>query len=388
MGWRDHIKVHPAADLFPMMSESELKELADDIRKNGVRSRVALFCDEEGEQFLLDGRNRLEAIDRFTRFKIFDGDGELRDFIGWDYYGGSGIKLDDPYAFVVSANIYRRHLTGEQKQQLIGKLLKATPEKSNRQIAELTKADHKTVGAVRTKMESTGEIPQLESTVGKDGKARKQPVRAPEPKVIGLGDDLPPITLLPPEEERDREAEAATIQPAEPAPPADLDHLWKTLESALMALPVKDRMNSLESISRLVWDMHKKAKEEHRRALPRVPKELQEYAGRIGFRVQKDRDVYKAIHIKTGEMGFGSGSLEGMWKILNQVESGEPWAFRTPCGMPTNDEAKFADALMAAGYSAEWDKNNKGWLVNGAGTGRPFFTKAEDGLKWLEEVSA
>jgi hypothetical protein len=28
--WRDHLKVHPAADLFPLMSEAELKELAED----------------------------------------------------------------------------------------------------------------------------------------------------------------------------------------------------------------------------------------------------------------------------------------------------------------------------------------------------------------------
>src|SRR5262249_20792596 len=37
------------------------------------------------------------------------------------------------------------------------------------------RADDKTVGAVRRELESTAEIPQLEKTVGADGKARKQP---------------------------------------------------------------------------------------------------------------------------------------------------------------------------------------------------------------------
>ena len=36
MGWRDKYKVHPAADVFPMMSDEELAELGEDIKKNGL----------------------------------------------------------------------------------------------------------------------------------------------------------------------------------------------------------------------------------------------------------------------------------------------------------------------------------------------------------------
>jgi hypothetical protein len=62
---------------------------------------------------------------------------------------------------------------------VIGNLLKATPEKSNRQIAETVKADHKTVASVRGEKESTGEIPQLAETVGKDHKARPSKRKRP-----------------------------------------------------------------------------------------------------------------------------------------------------------------------------------------------------------------
>ena len=60
--WRDHLKVHPAAELFPLMSETDpkaLQELAKDIKKNGLRQEI-VFDDKDGS--LLDGRNRLDTL--------------------------------------------------------------------------------------------------------------------------------------------------------------------------------------------------------------------------------------------------------------------------------------------------------------------------------------
>jgi hypothetical protein len=34
--WRDVLKIHPACELFPLMSQAELKELGEDIKKNGL----------------------------------------------------------------------------------------------------------------------------------------------------------------------------------------------------------------------------------------------------------------------------------------------------------------------------------------------------------------
>src|SRR5215831_20562103 len=60
--WRDHLKVHPAADLFPLMSEAELRELGADIKKNRQRYPVVLWREKEGSPlYLLDGRNRMDA---------------------------------------------------------------------------------------------------------------------------------------------------------------------------------------------------------------------------------------------------------------------------------------------------------------------------------------
>jgi hypothetical protein len=71
--WRDVLKIHPAAEMFPRMLSKELRELADDIKKNGLASGIDLFRDSTGMLYLLDGRNRADAlaqldIDACSRF--------------------------------------------------------------------------------------------------------------------------------------------------------------------------------------------------------------------------------------------------------------------------------------------------------------------------------
>jgi len=144
---------HPLANLFPLMTEQELEELAADIRAKGLNEPIVLRDDK-----ILDGRNRALACDKAgVRLKFQE------------------CPSNDPLGYVISANIQRRHLTAEQKRDLTADLLKAKPESSNREIAKRVKADDKTVAKVRRELEATAEIPQLEKTVGADGKARKKP---------------------------------------------------------------------------------------------------------------------------------------------------------------------------------------------------------------------
>ena len=194
--WRDHLPVHPAADLFPAMSETELKELADDIRKNGLQHPIVIWHNRadwpNGRDQLIDGRNRLDALALLGRlgphpqsnpnpsgpFAIRNGASALQiapevrdrnDKFNIIYH----IPDDDAVCrYVIAANLHRRHLSVDDKRDLIAKLLKATPEQSNRAIAKQVKADGKTVAKVRTDLEATAEIPQLEKTAGKDGKKR------------------------------------------------------------------------------------------------------------------------------------------------------------------------------------------------------------------------
>jgi hypothetical protein len=167
LSWRDHLKIHPAADIFPRLLDGELRELAEDIRRNGQRVPVAVFHSNVDSEELIDGRSRLDAMESAGMSIITDGALNRDVVLVEDVHGNV-----DPYAYVVSVNIHRRHLSAEKKRELIGALLKARPERSNRAIGKQIKADHKTVAHIRAEMESTAEIPQLEKTVGADNKSR------------------------------------------------------------------------------------------------------------------------------------------------------------------------------------------------------------------------
>jgi hypothetical protein len=150
------LKFHPLADIFPLMRGPEFDDLVADIRTHGLIESIVIY---EGK--VLDGRNRYRACEEAGVWPKFE-----------DYTGNT------PAAYVISANIRRRHLTAEQRHDLIAKLVKAQPEKSDRQIAEMTKSSPTTVGAVRreTETESTVQSGQLPpKRIGKDGKARKPP---------------------------------------------------------------------------------------------------------------------------------------------------------------------------------------------------------------------
>ena len=52
--WRNVLPVHPAAELFPLMSPEELRDLGADIRKNELTMPIVLW---KGDRtYVLDGR--------------------------------------------------------------------------------------------------------------------------------------------------------------------------------------------------------------------------------------------------------------------------------------------------------------------------------------------
>lgn len=94
------IDVHPAADLFPMMSDEEIDALGADMLEHGQREPIILYREQ-----ILDGRNRYRAC-------ILKGiEPRYRDELP-----------ADPYAFVASANLRRRHLDESQRAMIAATL--------------------------------------------------------------------------------------------------------------------------------------------------------------------------------------------------------------------------------------------------------------------------
>lgn len=101
----DYVKVHPAAEIFPMMTAEALAELVADIKENGLLESIT--TDQDGA--LLDGRNRLLACEQAgvePRYATYKG---------------------DPWRYVVSTNLHRRHLTDAQRAVIAGKLADRLP---------------------------------------------------------------------------------------------------------------------------------------------------------------------------------------------------------------------------------------------------------------------
>lgn len=91
-------EVHPVADLFPMLADDELRELAEDIKQRGLLQPVVL--DAEGR--VLDGRNRLAACElagiepRFTT-------GDVRSVVDVLAFNGQRIELTAGKRAIIAA---------------------------------------------------------------------------------------------------------------------------------------------------------------------------------------------------------------------------------------------------------------------------------------------
>ncbi len=90
-------EIHPAANIFPMMDAVALRELADDIKAHGQRDWIELY---EGK--VIDGRNRMKACELVDEEPQFC---EIEEEI-------------NPVEYVLSKNLYRRHLNESQRSMI------------------------------------------------------------------------------------------------------------------------------------------------------------------------------------------------------------------------------------------------------------------------------
>jgi len=98
--WPADVPVHPAAELFPLMSGSDFDELVRDIKENGLVTPIVRTPDN----LILDGRNRYRACEAAGIRPVYE------------------VHAGEPWRFVISTNLHRRHLTDSQRAMVAAKI--------------------------------------------------------------------------------------------------------------------------------------------------------------------------------------------------------------------------------------------------------------------------
>lgn len=101
-----NLETHPLAEIFPMIIGSDFDALKEDIRLHGVQNFGLLY---EGK--ILDGRNRYKACC------------DLGIEMTWcEVELGDDADKFDPEQYVLSQNLYRRHLDESQRSMVAARL--------------------------------------------------------------------------------------------------------------------------------------------------------------------------------------------------------------------------------------------------------------------------
>ena len=150
------LQIHPLALKFPDMSDADFQDLKDDIKANGQREPIIIY-----EDMILDGRHRYRALCELGTVIIREREFDID-------------KDGDPWTFVMSLNMHRRHLNTEQRKAIVAALLEQDPSQSDASAAATAKVDAKTA----TKVRATLGLPKA-----KDVKAAKvKAAKAANPK--------------------------------------------------------------------------------------------------------------------------------------------------------------------------------------------------------------
>src|SRR5438128_1322695 len=94
------MRAHKYAELFPVMDDDQLQELADDVKANGLRLKIVTLDDK-----ILDGRNRERAC------RMAGVEAIYKEYTG-----------KDPLGYVISQNMRRRHLSVKVRAEIAAKI--------------------------------------------------------------------------------------------------------------------------------------------------------------------------------------------------------------------------------------------------------------------------
>lgn len=171
------ISIHPAAAIFPMMSDEEIAELAESIKKHGLREKIHAIIsssEEKTDWQVVDGRNRLEAIRRHLEMSDTD---IIAAYMTPVSLAALHATVEE---YVMMANIERRNLTQAQRRDLAGKLAIMLEEQQknlpkSEQVDTLQVAAEKAGVSRRTAATSKTKARAKKPTTVRDGQTEPAP---------------------------------------------------------------------------------------------------------------------------------------------------------------------------------------------------------------------
>jgi ParB-like chromosome segregation protein Spo0J len=146
--------------IMPPLTPDEYAALEQSITEHGVL--VPITVDVDG--VIIDGHHRQEIALRLGLKCMRRTVRDLTD--------------EQKVSMALTLNVHRRHLTREQRRELLALSLKAEPEASDREHGRRTGTDNKTAAKVRTDLEGREEIPHVDKRI--DTKGREQPATKPK----------------------------------------------------------------------------------------------------------------------------------------------------------------------------------------------------------------
>jgi len=94
-------EVHPAAAAFPLIEGTDFEEFVEDVRENGQQEKITLY-----NGAILDGRNRARAC----------------EILGIKPKTRTAPASVDPWDYVISLNLARRHMSESQRAMVAARL--------------------------------------------------------------------------------------------------------------------------------------------------------------------------------------------------------------------------------------------------------------------------
>jgi len=195
-GWRSKYKIHPATELFPLMSQGELTALVSDIGSNGLKIPIQMRI-VEGEEYLIDGRNRLNALQSLSK-AIDENMIERKE-----------ATLEEVVRDVVSLNINRRHLNSTQRG-VIGEAMWHLIRGSNRYQ---TKVDGSADPSTFTRVQVSKTVGVGEATIGRIRRVRREAPDLLKPMQEGVLSAEGAITLIQKRRLKELKVPAASQKP-------------------------------------------------------------------------------------------------------------------------------------------------------------------------------